>query len=67
MTSLKSQLSILFFVCGGGMQIFVLTLTGMAIILEVEPGDTIDYVKTMKEGTPPENQKLIFYDKQLEA
>ena len=58
MTSLKSQLSILFFVCGGGMQIFVLTLTGMAIILEVEPGDTIDYVKTMKEGTPPETHLL---------
>ena len=49
------------------MQIFVLTLTGMTITLEVEPGDTIDYVKTMKEGTPPENQKLIFYDKLLEA
>ena len=53
----------------GHIIIYVKTLTGKTITLEVDPAESIEYVKQRiwdKEGTVPQDQRIIFAGKQLE-
>ena len=53
----------------GGMQIFVKTLSGKSITVDVDPRDSVEALKAKiadREGVPADQQRLVFGGKQLE-
>ena len=65
----EATLHLLLRLCGGGIEIFIKTLTGKTITLVVNPSETIKNVKLKiqeKEGIPPSQQHLIFRRQELE-
>ena len=65
----ENKLELKFEAKGANMQIFVKTLTGKTIKLDLEPGSTIAIAKAAiqdETGIPPDLQRLIFAGKQLE-
>ena len=66
---MESHIHLVICLRGGGIQIFVKTLTGKTITLIAAPTDFIVSIKQQvqdKEGTPPDQQCLFFAGEQLE-